>query len=229
MTRIVKKHEARKNEILDVAQNLFYTQGFDNTSINQIIDQIGIAKGTIYHYFKSKYELLDAVVERLIIQMREAIQPIVQNQEFTPIQKFNMVFNMIGQIKFERKEFMLELIRVITRDENVILHQKMVTRSIDFLAPILSQIIEEGIDQHYFDCEYPDEVAMYIIGLSGYINRYLTTTIIEIEEGKKDMSVLINHFKGFERIIERMIGAEKGSLSLADEQLIRDFFITQED
>ncbi len=229
MARIVKKHEARRNEILDVAQNLFYTQGFENTSINQIIDHIGIAKGTIYHYFKSKYELLDAVVERLIIHMKGAIQPIIENSEYPPIQKFNMVFKVIGQIKFERKAFMMELLKVMARDENVILHQKMVTRSIDFLAPILSKIIKEGIEQNSFDCEYPDEVATYILGLTGYMNRYLTKTIIEIEEGKVSIDVFITHMRGLESAIERMIGAEKGSLSLADEQLIRNFFTTQED
>jgi len=228
MARIVKKHEARKNEILDVAQNLFYTHGFDKTSINQIIDEIGIAKGTIYHYFKSKYELLDAVVERLIIQMKNAVEPILKNSELTPIQKFNMVFQVIGQIKFERREFMMELLRVMTRDENVILHQKMVARSIDFLSPVLSKIIKEGIEQHCFNCDYPDEVAIYIIGLSGYINRHLTKTIIDIEEGRVDVEVFVNHMKGFENVIERMIGAEKGTLSLADEQLVRNFFTIQE-
>ncbi|MBN2016735.1 MAG: TetR/AcrR family transcriptional regulator [Candidatus Cloacimonetes bacterium] len=226
MARIVKKHEARKNEILDVAQNLFYTQGFDKTSINQIIDEIGIAKGTIYHYFKSKYELLDAVVERLIFQMKDAVQPILLNSDLTPIQKFNMVFKAIGQIKFERREFMIDLLKVMTRDENVILHQKMVARSIDFLSPVLSTIIKEGVLQNCFNCEYPDEVAIYIIGLSGYLNRYLTKTIIDIEEGRVEVDVFINHLKGFESVIERMIGAEKGTLSLANEQQVRDFFTT---
>jgi len=229
MDRIVKKRDIRKNEILDVAQNLFYTQGFDKTSINQIINQIGIAKGTFYHYFKSKYELLDAVVERLILQMKDAVQPILQNSDLTPIQKFNMVFQVIGQIKFERREFMMELLKVMTRDENVILHQKMVARSIDFLAPILSQIIKEGITHDCFDCDYPDEVAVYIIGLSGYLNRYLTKTIIDIEEGRVDVEVFVNHIKGFESVIERMIGTKQGTLSLADEQLVRNFFTTQED
>ncbi|MCD6329684.1 MAG: TetR/AcrR family transcriptional regulator [Candidatus Cloacimonetes bacterium] len=229
MARIVKKHEARKNEILDVAQNLFYTQGFDQTSINQIIDQVGIAKGTIYHYFKSKYELLDAVVERLIKQMKDAIQPILTNEELSAIDKFNMTFKIIGQMKFERKEFMLELLRVMNRDENVILHQKMVTRSIDYIAPILAQIIKEGIQENSLNCEYPDEVATYILGLSGYMNRYFTKIIIEIQEGREDIEVYMIQLKGLERVIERMIGAERETLSLADETLVRKFFTDQED
>ena len=52
--RIVKEHEERKNEILDTAEILFEEKGYDKCSVNDILNRIGIAKGTFYHYFKSK-------------------------------------------------------------------------------------------------------------------------------------------------------------------------------
>jgi AcrR family transcriptional regulator len=63
--RIVKTAEERKNEILDVAEQLFAEKGFDNASTNDIIKRIGIARGTLYHHFGSKEEILDALVERM--------------------------------------------------------------------------------------------------------------------------------------------------------------------
>ena len=66
MVRIVKEHEERKNELLDAAQALFYQNGYETTSVAKIIDSVGIAKGTFYHYFKSKTDLLDQIVERQI-------------------------------------------------------------------------------------------------------------------------------------------------------------------
>ena len=62
--RIVKAHDERKNEIIDTAQNLFMTKGYSTCSVAEIIDAIGIAKGTFYHYFKSKEEVLDAIVDK---------------------------------------------------------------------------------------------------------------------------------------------------------------------
>lgn len=53
----------RRSEILDVAQRLFYLKGYDQTSVQDIITEIGIAKGTFYHYFNSKLELLDAIID----------------------------------------------------------------------------------------------------------------------------------------------------------------------
>ena len=52
--RVVKEAEERKNEILDVAERLFGEKGFDNTSTNDILEEIGIARGTLYYHFKSK-------------------------------------------------------------------------------------------------------------------------------------------------------------------------------
>ena len=63
--RVVKTSEERKNEILDVAEQLFAEKGFDNASTNDIINKIGIARGTLYHHFSSKEEILDAIVERM--------------------------------------------------------------------------------------------------------------------------------------------------------------------
>ena len=63
--RVVKEAKERRNEILDVAERLFATKGFDNTSTNDILDEVGIARGTLYYHFKSKEDILDAMIERI--------------------------------------------------------------------------------------------------------------------------------------------------------------------
>ena len=63
--RIVKEAEERKNEILDVAENLFMKKGFDGTSTNDILQAVGIARGTLYYHFKSKEDIMDALIHRM--------------------------------------------------------------------------------------------------------------------------------------------------------------------
>jgi AcrR family transcriptional regulator len=53
-----------KNKILDTASNLFYTQGFNTTGINQIIAEAGIAIGSLYKHYKSKNDLLYSYLEK---------------------------------------------------------------------------------------------------------------------------------------------------------------------
>jgi AcrR family transcriptional regulator len=60
--RVIKEPEERRNEILDTAETLFFTKGYGKTTVNDILQAIGIAKGTFYYYFKSKEEVMDAVL-----------------------------------------------------------------------------------------------------------------------------------------------------------------------
>ena len=63
--RIVKEAEERRNEILDAAERLFSGKGYNHTTINHILDEVQIAKGTFYYYFKSKEEVMDAIIDRV--------------------------------------------------------------------------------------------------------------------------------------------------------------------
>jgi len=56
MMRIVKEYDERRNEIIDTAKKLFITKGYNKSSVNDILNEIGIAKGTFYYYFASKEE-----------------------------------------------------------------------------------------------------------------------------------------------------------------------------
>lgn len=64
--RTVKEYEERRNEILDTAEKLFVSKGYMKTTVNDILREIGIAKGTFYHYFKSKEEVMDAIITRIV-------------------------------------------------------------------------------------------------------------------------------------------------------------------
>ncbi|WP_312609309.1 TetR/AcrR family transcriptional regulator, partial [Mammaliicoccus sciuri] len=64
--RTVKHPEERKNDILNAAEALFSTKGYQKTTIIDILKAVGIAKGTFYYYFASKEEVMDAIIDRII-------------------------------------------------------------------------------------------------------------------------------------------------------------------
>ena len=73
MSRIRKNHDERLTEILDAAEKLFATKSYDLTTVNDILEVVGIGKGTFYHYFKSKEEVMEAVLDRLTALIVEKI------------------------------------------------------------------------------------------------------------------------------------------------------------
>ena len=66
MVRTVKKPEERRLEIILAARHLFATKEYTNTTMRDVMDKLDIAKGTIYYYFRSKEEWLEAVIEYLV-------------------------------------------------------------------------------------------------------------------------------------------------------------------
>ena len=91
MTRIVKKFEDRKADIVNAARRLFQTQEYDKTSMQDVIDAVGIAKGTLYHYFKSKEDLLEAVIEEIADEAIEQMQASVKEATGNALQKMQVL------------------------------------------------------------------------------------------------------------------------------------------
>src|SRR6266481_3196300 len=83
MARIVKEeaYAVKRNEILDVAQRLVYTKGYEQMTIQDILDELQISKGAFYHYFDSKQALLEAVIERIGEEAEPLVLSIVDDPE----------------------------------------------------------------------------------------------------------------------------------------------------
>ncbi len=79
MARIVKEHAVRRNEILDVAQRLVNTKGYEQMTIQDILDDLQISKGAFYHYFDSKQALLEAIIERMVDEVEQLLLPIIHD------------------------------------------------------------------------------------------------------------------------------------------------------
>ena len=70
----MKKGDARREQILRTAEKLFYANGYEQTSVQDILDEIGISKGGFYHHFESKLDLLDAICQQRAEQSARAAQ-----------------------------------------------------------------------------------------------------------------------------------------------------------
>src|SRR5210317_2206 len=86
MVRTVKKPEERRAEIIAAARELFDTQGYDETTMRHVMEKLGIAKGTIYHYFRSKEELLEVVVNETVDQIVAMLEQFMESVEGDALQ-----------------------------------------------------------------------------------------------------------------------------------------------
>lgn len=197
--RIVKDAEERRNEILDVAERLFCAKGFDNTSTNDILEEIGIARGTLYYHFKSKEDILDAMIERLTNQMLEKAAVIALDESIPVLQRLTRtmlslnVDNELGDLVMEQ----------VHRPQNALMHQKLENMLLGRVNKLITKIAEDGIKQGIMHTDYPAEAVEMIMTYS-YIAFDSMVHYSEEEEQRKIM--------GFVYHAERVLGMESGAL-----------------
>ena len=196
--RIVKEAEERKNEILDVAERLFGTKGFDNTSTNDILNEIGIARGTLYYHFKSKEDILDAMIERMSRQLIKKAADIFNQKDIPVLQRLTMMMmalNVDGNLG-------QEVMDQVHKPQNALLHQKMQIGLLTGINPLITSLIEEGICQTDFPAEVAEMTLLYSNAVFDDLMQYS-----EDERQQKVTAFIYN--------LERLLGMERGSMQAA--------------
>ncbi len=227
MTREVKRPEIRKNEILDAARKFFFQKGFDQTSVQDIINELGIAKGTFYHYFTSKIDLLDKLTDRTTNEIYVSLKPIVES-DANATDKFNKISKAASAMKMANIDVFVVIIKVLFKDENTIIREKMYRNSVKKTKPLYSTIIKQGIAEGIFDVRSPDDVAEILIQIGTNLNETVCRLFLaEREDPDHLVRIMVSKIKIYQDTIERILAAPKGSIRLyipgEYENMIREF------
>lgn len=197
--RVVKEAEERRNEILDVAEKLFGTKGFDQTSTNDILNEIGIARGTLYYHFKSKEEILDAMIERIDKQLVAKAKMIAENKEIPVLQRLTMTIMALNL----DNDLGHEVMEQVHRPQNALMHQKMRENLLAEVDPLITGLVEEGIEQGICRTDYPAEVVEMTM-------LYSCITFDALAEDTQEQRQ--RKIMGFIYNLERLLGMKSGSL-----------------
>ncbi len=223
----------RRNEILDVVQGLFYTKGYEQATIQDILNALQISKGAFYHYFDSKQRLLEALVERTSAAALEVVLPIVEDPDLGALEKFERFFGSIAAWKTDRKDFLLVLLRAWYADENALLRQKMMLATMRQFTPMLALIIRQGVAEGVFSTPYPDQIGEVLLSLFQGMGDSIGGAFLELVHKPSEAERL----QGYEQIeqsiaahtsaLERVLGAEPGSLALFDTEMLKTWLVPQ--
>ena len=206
--RIVKNADERKNEILDAAERLFGTKGFDSTSTNDILNEIGIARGTLYYHFKSKEEILDSIIERLTRQLANRAREFAEKKSVPVSKRLALV---LLRLNAGSSNFTPKILEQVHKPQNALMHQKMQAQLSAELTPIISSLIKEGIALGIYETEYPEEAAEMMFLYANIVFDDLTGHS-EAEKQKKTAAFVFN--------MERLLKTEQGSIWEIVEEII---------
>ncbi|WP_347565030.1 TetR/AcrR family transcriptional regulator [Lactonifactor sp. BIOML-A7] len=200
--RMVKDAKERRNEILDVAERLFGTKGFDHTSTNDILNEVGIARGTLYYHFKSKEDILNAMIDRITDRLISKAKSIVLQKEVPVLQRLTLAVRALN-VESPAGSVIMEQVH---KPQNALLHQKLQESLLAEVNPLVTELIEEAIEQGICHTDYPAEVVEMTLLYSNTVFDDLAQNDGEIKRIK---------IEAFIYNLERLLGMERGSMQEA--------------
>ncbi len=226
---MAKEHGERRDEIIATAHRLFFSLGYDTCTINDIIQEIGIAKGTFYHYFRGKQELLEALIEQMSDQILTRINAIAGDTSRSAADRLSHYFQESMVLKAQTPELMVAALHTMYRPENTLLRVRMFESSNAQVAPVLARLIREGSVAGEFEVEDPDLCGEYIIRSFTTFSDKAARMILGDEQQQTDTTETIREeyhrlFDFMEWAIARLLGVAPGVITLTDRGVADDFF-----
>jgi AcrR family transcriptional regulator len=217
----VQGHRLRREAFLDVAQRLIQTKGYEQMSIQDVLDELETSRGALYHYFDSKQALLDGVVDRLADTAMTAVAPILADPQLPALRKLEKVLGGIAQIKAEQKQLVLAIMDVWNSDGNALVREKVRRLSASRLEPVLRAIIRQGIEEGLITSSSPDETARVLVYLMQGYQELAGELFLARQAGTIGFEVVLRTFAAYTEAFERILGVPHGSVALVDEPTLR--------
>jgi AcrR family transcriptional regulator len=165
MKRISKDPEERRRELIDTAEHLFMERGYEHTAISDIVKELNIAQGTLYYYFRSKEDILEAVVEKSIAVLEQNVIEIVSDDGVDEAIRLNAAINGILGFVSQRNDF----IDFIHQDINAVMHAKLEKATVERIVPILSDLVIKGNARGRWCIRNPCETVEFLSTALVYI------------------------------------------------------------
>jgi AcrR family transcriptional regulator len=208
MTRTKKAPAARKREFADTAQSLFESRGYENTSVDDIIGKMGVAKGLFYYYFDSKEDLLDLIIDRLIADNVAVFEHEASRTGLDTMAKFRAVMAAAAAIRARSRNLTL----FFHKPSNRHLHADIEARAVRLMLPALTALVEQGVREGVFDTKYPEETALAFFAVSSALGHEVYQRPEEAFFRRRVEAALC--------LIERLLGAKAGTFDFYKKQAL---------
>jgi len=214
----------RRKKILEAAQRLIYTKGYEAMSIQDLLDDLRISKGAFYHYFSSKQDLLEAFVERMAEESMSAVTPFADDPDLPAIVKFEKVMTAGMEWKTDRKDMLISLMRSWYGDENILVRHKANAAGQRMLSPLIGGIVRQGVNEGVVNTPNPAYAASLFLVLGLSLSETIVTMMLDPKPPVDAYERIMEAANAYSGIYERILGAPAGSIHLVDPDLMKRWF-----
>jgi AcrR family transcriptional regulator len=213
--RVLKAPAVRRAELIDCAQRLFLTSGYERTTINDVIGSAGLSKGAFYHHFRAKEDLLEAIADRFAHESLGFARTLQDDPSLDALQRLNRLLSLGREWKREHMAELRAMFTTLLYPENAVLYHRIVDAVSNVLAPALADIVMQGKVASVFDTEDPRLVAEILLGLSNGRRALVIAALARAEDDvEAGLAMIVDRVGAEERIADRLLGLTAGGVDL---------------
>ncbi len=213
MARVRNDEEyARKRDaILDVAEGLVFSKGYERLAISDLMTETGISKGALYYYFGSKREVLQGLLERRLARWDARLGPVCDGHG-SPTTRLREFLRTLAGAKSEDRGFLVDVLRSVYAEENLIVYASTRTSLADRLLPRLTAIIADGCADGSFTVAAPEATARVVLSLLQECADRIGRLLIAVADGEARPADVETQATAYVEALHRTLGAAPGTL-----------------
>ncbi len=212
----MKKGIIRREQIIESAERLFYAKGYEQTSVQNILDDLKLSKGGFYHHFESKLQLLEAICGRQGERDRAAMRAAVDENAGDAVAQFNALLALCGLWRADRMDFAALMLRVAYLGGSDQLRDGMRRTTMEAALPLMNEVVAAGLSERVFFTRFPDEIGELILQLFANITDELAMALAAPGEEDAALAEALSRLDAYRASVETLLCAPFGSIQLYD-------------
>jgi len=212
----MRKGNTRREQILLAAESLFCIKGYEQTSVQDILDALHFSKGGFYHHFDSKLSLLESICDMRAEESCEAAREAIASLEGYPIAQLNAMLDSGGMLRAENLDFVGLLLRVAYREDGALMREKLKQRTLNLMLPMMDLIIKDGVKAELFSLPHARLAGELVLRLCAQFTDEVAHILSRSGDEGEQLAEILAKLELYRHAVERFLGAPFGSIVLYD-------------
>lgn len=216
--RVRKSADVRRGELLAAAQALFFTKGYEATTVADIMERAGVSKGGFYHHFTAKDDLLEALGESMAAEAAGRLRPTLEQEGLDAVARMNAVLAEARQLKVKDAAAIRAAFDAIFKPENIVLYHRLNRATGKVMVPLFARILQQGKDEGLFRIGHPVTTAEIIIALGTSTHDAVASAIeaAGTPHADKAIAALDERLRQHGFAIDRILGVPDGTIAFGE-------------
>lgn len=209
----MRKGEAKRQEMLNAAEKLFCSRGYDATSVQDILNVLHASKGGFYHHFSSKEDVLRTLIAQRAERANAYAAEQLEACGAKVMDRLNTLLHCFMPLRRDEVPFVRMLMPLLERPEGRAMAMMYQDALLAQFLPLLSQIIHDGVEQEVLAPPVKDMESV-ILHLANQCWMEVVNALLQVarEGARYDVPALLNTLEKYRRTVEVLLDAPFGSV-----------------